>query len=485
MQNRQTKIICTLSNNRCDREFIEKMIAAGMNVVRMNTAHMDIAAAEKMVQAIRGVSDRVGILLDTKGPEVRTCNMPETLQVTTGDVIGVSGTHTPPGGFQVSYDELAKHVPAGSCLLVDDGALELRVGASDGATLQCTVLNDGEIKNKKSVNIPGVKLYLPALTERDAQFIDWATHNGEIDFIAHSFVRNRDDVEAVQAILDLRNSPIQIIAKIENHEGVKNLESILDVAYGVMVARGDLGIELPAAEVPGVQKEMIQTCIRRRKPVITATQMLHTMIENPRPTRAEVSDVANAIYDGTDAVMLSGETAIGNFPLEAVHMMAEIAVAVEKTKETLVDSLPVFDQGEYHRTRNHIAKSAVECAAYLPVKAIITSTKTGVTARLCSAYRGRKPILALSEDAHTIRRLSLSYGVYATYVKVPATMDALVQVSLQKLLDEKKIGLQDLIVFMGGGQIYSCHTNFMQIDTPEVLLSEIEFDKTENRQRTF
>ena len=477
MQTRQTKIICTLSDQRCNRDFIERMITAGMDVVRLNTAHMDIPSAEQMVRDIRAVSNHVGILLDTKGPEVRTCNMAEPLTVKTGDVVGISGTQVPAGGFQVSYEQLTEHIPAGSMILIDDGLVELRVDERAGDVLKCTVLNDGEIKNKKSVNIPGANLDLPTLTERDAQFIDWATRS-EVDFIAHSFVRSREDVEAVQAILDLRHSQIKIIAKIENREGVDNLESILDVAYGVMVARGDLGIEIPAAEVPGVQKEMIRVCIRRRKPVITATQMLHSMIENPRPTRAEVSDVANAVEDGTDAVMLSGETAYGKFPEESVRMMAEIALTVERTKTTLVDTLPVYEDNEQSMPRNHIAKAAVTCAAALPVKAIITSTKSGLTARLCSSYRGRTPILALAGNISTVRHLSLSYGVSATQISVPSTLDKLTCTCLQKLLEERKIEMNDLIVFMGGGQIYSRHTNFMQIDTPKVLLAEIKCDET-------
>jgi pyruvate kinase len=470
MRNKQTKIICTLADNRCDTAFIKQLVDSGMNVVRMNTAHMDIPAAERMVANVRAVSDHIGILLDTKGPEVRTCNMLKSLQLKTGDRIEVGVDRVPENGFQVSYSGFAEEVAPGNQILIDDGLIALSVDRQTGSTLTCTALNDGEIKNKKSVNVPGVQLDLPALTEKDAEFIDWATRN-DVDFIAHSFVRSREDVLAIQGILDLRRSPIKIIAKIENHEGVKNLESILDVAYGIMVARGDLGIEIPAEEVPGVQKQMIQTCIRRIKPVITATQMMQSMTDNPRPTRAEVSDVANAIYDGTDAVMLSGETAYGKFPVEAVQMMAKIAATVESQKKSLIDSLPVYEQREQLMIRNHIAKSAVACAAALPVKAIITSTKTGETARICSSYRGKKPILALSENTSTIRQLSLSYGVYTSRIAVPATTDGLIRVCLQKLLEKERIAPDDLIVFMGGGQIYQHRTNFMLIDTPALLLS--------------
>ncbi len=471
MRNKQTKIICTLADNRCEPDFIKQLIESGMDVVRLNTAHMDIASAEKIVAGIRAVSDRVGILLDTKGPEVRTCNLTTPLQIKTGDQIEIGVTRTPENGFQVSYSGFADEVPLGSRVLIDDGLIALLVNRKTSDTLICTALNDGEIKNKKGVNVPGVQLDLPSLTEKDAEFIDWATRN-PVDFIAHSFVRCREDVLSIQGILDLRRSPIKIIAKIENHEGVKNLESILDVAYGIMVARGDLGIEIPAEEVPGVQKQMITTCIRRIKPVITATQMLQSMVDNPRPTRAEVSDVANAVYDGTDAVMLSGETAYGKFPIEAVQMMAKIAKTVESQKESLLATLPVYEQSAEVMPRNHLAKAAVSCAAALPVKAIITSTNAGITARICASYRGNIPILALSENMSTVRQLSLSYGVYSSKIAVSQTTDdELVRVCLRKMLDEKRIELNDLIVFVGGGnQQASQHTNLLQIETPAILL---------------
>jgi pyruvate kinase len=473
MRNKQTKIICTLAENRCGPDFIRQLIENGMDVVRLNTAHMDIASAEKIVANIRAVSDRVGILLDTKGPEVRTCNLTTPLLLKTGERVEVGVAHVPKNGFQVSYSGFVDEVPLGSRILIDDGLIALSVEKKTGDTLICTALNDGEIKNKKGVNVPGVKLDLPALTEKDAEFIDWATRN-EVDFIAHSFVRCREDILAIQGILDLRRSPIKIIAKIENREGVTHLESILDVAYGIMVARGDLGIEIPAEEVPGVQKEMIKTCIRRIKPVITATQMLQSMVDNPRPTRAEVSDVANAIYDGTDAVMLSGETAYGKFPVESVQMMAKIAKTVESQKESLLATLPVFQQSSDLMPRNHLAKAAVSCAAALPVKAILTSTSAGRTARICASYRGNIPILALSENMSTVRQLSLSYGVYSARIDVSQTTDdELVKVCLRKMLEEKRIEPDDLIVFIGGGHLdASQHTNFLQIETPAILLKQ-------------
>ncbi|MEA2068948.1 MAG: pyruvate kinase, partial [Verrucomicrobiota bacterium] len=454
MQTKQTKIICTIAHNRCERDFIQKLFDAGMNVARLNTAHISLEEADIMLANIRSVSDRIGVLIDTKGPEVRTCEVDGAIELETGDTVLVSGKATPEGGFKVSYEGFAGEIPIGSAILIDDGETCLTVMGRKADQLVCRAENTGAIKNKKSVNVPNVELNLPALTEKDAEFIEWATRS-DIEFIAHSFVRNRDDVMAIQSILDMRKSPIKIIAKIENREGVDNLESILDVAYSVMVARGDLGIEIPAEEVPVIQKQMIKTCIRRVKPVITATQMLHTMIDNPRATRAEVSDVANAIYDGTDAVMLSGETAYGKYPVEAVTTMADIACNVEAQKGALSDKLPVFQQSEDLMPRNHLSKSAVTMAAMLPAKAIITSTKSGDTAQICASYCGKTPIYAFSASTRTVRELSLSYGVHAECIDIPPTTTELVKNSLRQLLDKGLFGLEDIIVFIGGGQIYS------------------------------
>ncbi|VGO21169.1 pyruvate kinase [Pontiella sulfatireligans] len=469
MRNKQTKIIATIAHNRCEVEFIQSLYDAGMNVARLNTAHVSIEEADMILANIRAVSDRIGVLIDTKGPEVRTCEMAEAIEVKTGDTVRIGDKTTPEGGFKVNYENFVEEIPVGSDILIDDGEIHLTVQEKDGKELVCRAENDGAIKNKKSINVPDVELDLPALTEKDAEFIDWATRS-DVEFIAHSFVRSRDDVMAIQSILNMRKSPIKIIAKIENREGVDNLDSILDVAHSVMVARGDLGIEIPAEEVPIIQKQMIKTCIERVKPVITATQMLHSMIDNPRPTRAEVSDVANAIYDGTDAVMLSGETAYGKYPAEAVLTMAEIARNVEAQKGTLSHKIPVVQQAEDLMPRNHLAKSAVAMAAMLPAKAIITSTKSGDTAQICASYRGKTPIFALSASMRTVRELSLSYGVHASQIDVPHTTDELVKTCVKGLLEANHFGEDDLIVFIGGGHIYSAHTNFLQVDTPATLL---------------
>jgi len=471
MNSKQTKIICTIAGSRCETDFVQHLIDNGMNMARLNTAHITTEEADTIIANIRSVSNRTGILIDTKGPEVRTCEIAETLELKTGDTVHVAADHIPDSGFQVSYEGFVEEVSIGSHILIDDGEIQLSVIDKTDSELICTATNDGSIQNRKSVNVPNTTLNMPALTEKDAHFIEWATRSN-VEFIAHSFVRNRDDVMAVQSILDMHKSPIKIIAKIENREGVDNLDSILDVAYGVMIARGDLGIEIPAEEVPIIQKQIIRTCIRRVKPVITATQMLHTMIDNPRPTRAEVSDVANAIYDGTDAVMLSGETAYGKYPADAVQTMADIARNVEAHKNTIDYKLPVFQQEEKLMSRNHLAKAAVSIAISIPAHAIITSTKSGDTAQICASYRGNTPILALSESNRTVRELSLSYGVHAEQVNIPHTTDGLVKTCLGKLLDEGRIDSEDLIVFIGGGHIYSAHTNFLQVDTPAVLLKK-------------
>ena len=343
MYKKQTKIVCTIAHNRCEKDFIKSLFDAGMNVARLNTAHIEIEDANYIVENIRSVSNRIGILIDTKGPEVRICNLETPLIISKGQEIIISVSENPGNGFMVNYENFVNEVPIGKDLLIDDGEIHLTVDSKNNDSLVCTATNSGEIKNKKSVNVPGVNLQMPSLTKKDAEFINWASKN-EVEFIAHSFVRNNEDVMAVQKILDENNSPIKIIAKIENQEGINNLESILDSTYGIMVARGDLGIEVPAEDVPNLQKMMIQTAIKRVKPVITATQMLHSMIDNPRATRAEVSDVANAIYDGTDALMLSGETAYGNYAVEAVETMSKIARKVEVERGNLDGLLPVLSK---------------------------------------------------------------------------------------------------------------------------------------------
>ena len=448
MKLKRTKIVATISALNCDVQFIRRLHEAGMDVARLNTAHMSTEEAEKVVANIREVSDKIGILIDTKGPEVRICNLEEPLPVKIGDRVLVSSEPVAAGkGFQVNYLHFCDEVKPDQRMLLDDGAMALMIREKQRNVLVCEVLNEGIVKNKKTVNVPDTEMNMPSLTKKDRDFIEFAIRS-KLDFIAHSFVRNRDDVMAVQSLLDTDQSPIKIIAKIENRQGVRNLDSILDVAYGIMVARGDLGVEIPAEEVPLTQKKIIYECMRRRKPVITATQMLQSMIDNPRPTRAEVSDVANAVFDGTDAVMLSGETAQGKFPLEAVSTMASIIRQAETGSSehfTLVKDVECADDV----IRAYVVKNAIDAAGRLPVKAILCNTTTGSAARLCAAYRGPVPVFALSSRSHVVRQLSLSFGVYASHNDFHEQGNVLFLTSAKILLQEGKIDPDDLIALLG------------------------------------
>ena len=333
MMLKKTKIVASISDLRCDVDFIRDLFNAGMNVVRMNTAHASREGFEKLINNVREVSNRIGILMDTKGPEVRTTkNAEDSTEYKTGEkvkIIGRPDMETTRGCICVSYPNFVHDLNVGNRILIDDGELELKVLSKDDEALYCEVCNDATLGNRKSVNVPGVRINLPSLTEKDRNNILYAIEK-DIDFIAHSFVRNKQDVLDIRQILDAYGSDIKIIAKIENQEGVDNIDEILEVADGVMVARGDLGIEVAQERIPGIQRVLIKKCILAKKPVIVATQMLHTMINNPRPTRAEVTDIANAIYYRTDALMLSGETAYGKYPVEAVRTMTAIAAQAER-----------------------------------------------------------------------------------------------------------------------------------------------------------
>ena len=327
MPTQKTKIVATISDRRGDVDFIRNLYDEGMNVIRFNTAHQTPEDTIKVVNNARKVSDRIALLLDTKGPEVRTVNCPETINLEEGDIVHVEGgpgKESSGSHIYVNYENFARDLSEGASILIDDGEVELKVLKIKGNVLECRVMNSGVVKPRKSVNVPNVRINLPSVSEKDKKYIQFAAEN-DLDFIAHSFVRTKEDVLAVQEILDQYNSEIKIIAKIENQEGVDNIDEILEAAYGIMVARGDLAIEIPYEKIPGIQKMLINKCIEKRKPVIIATQMLHTMINNPRPTRAEVNDIASAIYSQADAVMLSGETATGKYPIEALKTMAKVA----------------------------------------------------------------------------------------------------------------------------------------------------------------
>lgn len=458
---KHTKIVATISDKNCSPEFLSALMDAGMNVVRINTAHQTTESAMQIINNVRAVSDSLAILVDTKGPEIRTKNISEPIKISKGDKISIKGgdDQSAEGLLVVDYVNFVRDIPLGSSVLIDDGELEMTVIAKDQDKLTVLVGNDGFIKNKKSINVPGISLNLPSLTEKDRQFIRWAASN-DLDFIAHSFVRNKEDVLAVQQILDEEDSKIKIIAKIENTDGVKRIDEILDYAYGIMVARGDLGIEIPAEKIPAIQRKLIRKCVERKKPVIIATQMLHTMISNPRPTRAEVSDVATAIYDRTDAVMLSGETAYGQYPVEAVQLMSRVALEVESSKDRRND-LPV------PRLENEVsaflAEAAVMSANELKVAAIITDTLTGKIARYISAFRSPRPVYAKCHNGRVKRELALSYGVFASEIVVKKNKYKLVETSLLDLVERGFISEDDTVVYVGGNFGVGGGTSFIEI----------------------
>lgn len=468
----QTKILATISDLRCDQDFIRSLWAEGMTAVRLNTAHQGLEDTLKVVQNVRAVSNKIPLVLDTKGPEVRTTKKKDKdVIVETGDIVHIKGD---PAGLStkelvyVTYAGFAKDVPVGAMVLIDDGDIGLKVTEKKGDELVCRVENGGEIGGRKSVNVPGVHIALPSISEKDAEYINFAIEH-KLDFIAHSFVRNKKDVADIQRILDAKGANCKIIAKIENQEGVDNIDEIIDSVYGIMVARGDLGIEIPAEQIPAIQKEIIRKCREKCKVVITATQMLHTMIKKPRPTRAEVSDIANAVYDGTDCLMLSGETANGDYPLEAVKVMAKVAKYSEEQNQPKVDikidpsteAVPAF-----------LAETAVHAEGRIPMKGIIIDTSTGRTARYLSAFRGNVPIYAECYNEEVVRQLALSYGVHPSIMDKDAEgHDDFVQRSLGHLIQDKLLSEDDNVLILAGNFGPSTGASFIEISSVKNLLS--------------
>ena len=451
MVEKKTKIICTISDLRCDVNFLTKLFESGMNIVRINSAHASVEGAQKIVDNVRAVSDKIGILVDTKGPEVRltATEDPEGFEVRQGDWIEI---HNGPDRLcshpvlYTSYANFVSDVPVGSHVLIDDGTVDLFITGKDNDKLLCEVQNDGFIKGKKSVNVPNVHIALPALTEKDKKFVKWAI-DADLDFIAHSFVRGKEDLMEIQEILDASSSHIKIISKIENQQGIDNLDEILTHSYAVMVARGDLGVEIPAEKIPLIQKQIIQRCRARKKPVIIATQMLHSMIENPRPTRAEVTDVANAIFQSSDAIMLSGETASGKYPVEAVATMTKIAKEAEKSIDI---SLDLNLEKVTKPIAAVLAKELVAATQSLPVKAIIFDTWTGRTGRYLSEFRPKIPIYAMCYNEFTMRELALAYDIYCYSFPIQKSKEDFVKNAISMLEQDGKIATGDLVGFIGG-----------------------------------
>ena len=448
---KQTKIVCSISDRRCDVDFIRGLFNAGMNVVRMNTAHATLDGIRSIIRNTRAVSPHIGILIDTKGPEVRTTDVESPIEYKTGDVVRIFGRpemNTTHDIINVSFPDFAKDVKVGDIILFDDGAIGMKVMGIEGPAVYVEVQNDGVLGAHKSVNVPGEHIDLPALTEKDKRNINLAIEE-DIDFIAHSVVRSADDVHAVQKILDERHSDIKIISKIENQEGVDNIDEIINASYGIMVARGDLGIEVPVEKIPGIQRMIIRKCVERHKPVIVATQMLHTMITNPRPTRAEVTDIANAIYSNTDALMLSGETASGKYPLEAVKTMAAVAEQAENDRNSF-DAMYNVPLNEHCSQREFLSHSAIESSRLLGIAGIITASKSGYTARCLASYRGPKPILAICYNDKLQRWLNLSYGVIAVRQKEKASSGEIFNAALRMLRQKGYVTNEDKVAYLSG-----------------------------------
>jgi pyruvate kinase len=466
---KKTKIVATISDKKCDVEFIRELFEAGMNVVRLNTAHLGHEQSKKVIDNIRAVSDRIGILVDTKGPEIRTSSFGEELNVETGDIVNVFGNpngHSGKGTLFVSYDKITQEVSKGNYLLIDDGEIELRVVSNEKTHLVCQATNPGVIKFRKSVNIPNVCINLPSLTQKDVEFIEFAIENN-LDFIAHSFVRSKQDVLDIKEIIKKHNSPIKIIAKIENQQGVDNIDEILDHTYGIMVARGDLGIEIPAEKIPTIQRYLIHKCLESKKPVIIATQMLHTMIDHPRPTRAEISDVAGAIYQRADAIMLSGETAYGQYPVDAVKTMTRVANEVESKLEP---ELEVDLTRIHNQTTATLARSAVEACSLLPVKAIVIDTLSGRTGRYLAAFRGQVPIYVMCYNSTVMRQLALSYGLMAIYMEPRDSRDSFLSEAISQLVSKDKIKPEDTVIVIGGSFGPTNGASFMEISQVKNLM---------------
>ena len=467
---KQTKIVATISDKRCEVDFIRQLFEAGMNVVRLNTAHLDFEGLDKLVNNTRAVSNRIAILMDTKGPEVRTTACAAPIDFHAGErvqIVGDPARETTHDCIAVSYPDFVRDVNVGGHVLIDDGDLELTVVDKTGDALLCEVQNEASLGSRKSVNVPGVRINLPSLTERDRRNIDYAIER-DIDFIAHSFVRNKQDVLDIREILDAKGSDIRIIAKIENEEGVDNIDEILEVADGVMIARGDLGIEVAQERIPGIQRILIRKCILAKKPVIVATQMLHTMINNPRPTRAEVTDIANAIYYRTDALMLSGETAYGKYPVEAVKTMTKIAAQAEQDKLPDNDIRIPLDENSNDVTA-FLAKQAVKATIKLRIRAIITDSYSGRTARNLAAFRGKYPVLAICYKEKTMRHLALSYGVEAIYMPELANGQQYYFAALRRLVNDGKLQPTDMVGYLSSGKA-GTQTSFLEINVVEDVL---------------
>lgn len=469
---RKTKIVCTIGPASESIATLKQLMKNGMDVARLNFSHGNYEEHKQRIADIRKAAHEmnktVSILLDTQGPEIRThtfkegqaqLNRGETVTISMNEVEGTAER------FSVTYEGLMDDVDVGTIISLDDGLIELKVQKIDEEKkeIETKVLNGGTIKNKKGVNVPNVRVNLPSLTDKDIQDITFGIEQG-VDFIAASFVRDHSDVLIIKQLLEEhRAEHIQIISKIENREGVNDFDKILEASFGIMVARGDLGVEIPPEEVPLVQKDLIHRCNLAGKPVITATQMLDSMQWDPRPTRAEASDVANAILDGTDAIMLSGETAAGGFPVQSVKMMNVIALKTESA----LDHETLFK----NRTKSismtiteAISQSVTHTAANLEVSAIITPTQSGHSARMISKYRPETPIIAITFSEYVFRQLSLVWGVHPVYSTEVSTTDELLDTAVNKGLKTGLFQRGSKVIITAGVPVgVSGTTNLMKV----------------------
>ncbi len=447
---RKTKIIATIGPATRSPEMLSRLIDAGCNVVRINMSHSSQDEAAGIISDVRTISDSVGILLDTRGPEVRTTALQgDPLELHAGQMIALRGEEGPTTDklVRVNYPGFHRVMDEGSDILLADGRIQLEVLQRTSDELKCQVVVGGQLGSKKGVNVPGVKLPMPFLSEQDISDIRFGVRH-QVDFIAASFVSEPEDILKVRELVEEEGGDTALISKIEARFAIKNLAEIIAVSEGIMVARGDLGVEIEAAEVPVVQKQMIDACLEAGRTVIVATEMLESMIENPRPTRAETSDVANAIFEGADAVMLSGETSVGAHPIEAVRSMARIAEVAEKDVARSVRTAP--GGARARDVSDLMCKGAWLAARELRVNAILVPTSTGRTALRMSRYRPVVPILVTTPDLSVARRLALSFGVYSLSTKHYGRMENMIRRSVQLMMDEGFLSSEDLVAVVCG-----------------------------------
>ena len=456
---RKTKIVCTLGPATDDPEVLKELMHAGMNVARINFSHGNYQDQEERINVFKWIRGELGLpiplLLDTQGPEIRIGKFSKervllengnTFTLLNEDVLGDETK------VSITYKELYKDVEVGKTILINDGTIELRVKEIINKDIVCEVIQGGYLTNRKSINVPDLILNLPSITEKDIADIKYGITAG-FDYIAASFVRKPEDVLAIKQVLkENGGEDIKVISKIENREGINNFDAILDVSDGIMVARGDLGVEIPMEEVPIYQKQFIKKCYTQGKPVITATQMLESMITNAKPTRAEVSDIANAIYDGTSAIMLSGETATGKYPIECVKTMSRVAIAIEKSLKywkRFKNRDYELEKFDYNFNMNY---SVCMSAANINAKAVIAYTNTGNTSRTVSSFGPECPIFAITENERTYRQLGLCWNITPKLFPHQETIDKLVCLGINTLKQEKFLEKDDIAVVAGGAK---------------------------------